>query len=139
MTDDIPTDIPTTELPTELDLDIDVATAPELEESELGAALEAVLLVVDTPVTVDQLAVATDQPAYRVAAKLAVMAEELTARESGIELREAAGGWRLYTRARYAPYVERLPARRRQVQADPRGAGDAGGGGVPTAGGRGRG
>src|SRR6201987_5510640 len=108
MTDDIPTDIPTTELATELDLGIDVATAPELEESELGAALEAVLLVVDTPVTVDQLAVATDQPAYRVAAKLALMAEELTARESGIELREAAGGWRLYTRARYAPYVERL-------------------------------
>ena len=103
MTDDIPTD-----LPTDLDLGIDVATAPELEDSELGAALEALLLVVDTPVTVEQLAVATEQPAYRVAAKLQLMAEELTARDSGIDLREAGGGWRMYTRARFAPYVERL-------------------------------
>jgi segregation and condensation protein B len=103
MNDEVPTDIPT-----DLDLSIDVATAPELEDSELGAALEALLLVVDTPVTVAQLAVATDQPAYRVAAKLQVMAEELTARDSGIDLREAGGGWRMYTRARFAPYVERL-------------------------------
>ena len=94
MTEEVPNDI-TTDLPADLDLGIDVATAPELEDSELGAALEALLLVVDTPVTVDQLAAATDQPAYRVAAKLQVMAEELTARESGIDLREAAGGWRM--------------------------------------------
>src|SRR3954468_14430705 len=103
MTDEIPTDTPT-----DLDLGIDVATPPELEDSELGAALEALLLVVDTPVTVEQLAVATEQSAYRVAAKLALMAEEFTARESGIDLREAGGGWRMYTRARFAPYVERL-------------------------------
>mgnify|MGYP000190359536 CR=1 FL=1 len=32
----------------------------------------------------------------------------LTERDSGIDLREAGGGWRLYTRARFAPYVERL-------------------------------
>ncbi|MGX9791653.1 SMC-Scp complex subunit ScpB [Mycobacterium sp. MMS18-G62] len=103
MSDDVPT-----EIPTDLDLGIDVATAPELEDSELGAALEALLLVVDTPVTVDQLAVATEQPAYRVAANLQLMAEELNARESGIDLRVAGGGWRMYTRARFAPYVERL-------------------------------
>jgi segregation and condensation protein B len=98
MTDDIP----------DLDLGIDVATVPELEEGELGAVLEALLLVVDTPVTVDALAAATEQPAYRVAAKLRLMADELSARDSGIDLREAAGGWRMYTRARFAPYVERL-------------------------------
>ena len=70
--------------------------------------LEALLLVVDTPVTVDALAAAIEQPAYRVAAKLQLMAEELAARDSGIDLREAGGGWRMYTRAQYAPYVERL-------------------------------
>ena len=89
----------TDEIPTDLDLGIDVATAPELEDSELGAVLEALLLVVDTPVPVEQLAAATEQPAYRVAAKLQLMAEELTARDSGIDLREAGGGWRMYTRA----------------------------------------
>ena len=67
--------------------------------------LEALLLVVDTPVTSTQLAAAIEQPAYRVAAKLQLMAEEHTARDSGIDLREAGGGWRMYTRARFAPYV----------------------------------
>jgi segregation and condensation protein B len=90
------------------DLGIDVAEPPELDDAELGTTLEALLLVVDTPVPVDALAVAIEQPAYRVAAKLRLMADELTARESGIELREAGGGWRMYTRARYAPFVERL-------------------------------
>jgi len=64
--------------------------------------------VVDTPVTVDALSTAVDQPANRVAAKLRLMADELTARESGIDLREAGGGWRMYTRSQYAPFVERL-------------------------------
>jgi segregation and condensation protein B len=90
------------------DLGIDVAHQPEMEDSELGAVLEALLLVVDTPVTVDALATAVDQPAYRVAAKLRLMADDLAARDSGIDLREAGGGWRMYTRARYAPFVERL-------------------------------
>ncbi|CAJ1497693.1 SMC-Scp complex subunit ScpB [[Mycobacterium] kokjensenii] len=94
--------------PSGSNLGIDVAVAPELEDSELGAVLEALLLVVDTPVTVDALAAATDQPVYRITAKLRTMAEEFAARDSGIDLREAGGGWRLYTRARFAPYVERL-------------------------------
>jgi segregation and condensation protein B len=92
----------------DLDLGIDVAEPLQLEDDELGAVLEALLLVVDTPVPIDALAAAIQQPAYRVSAKLKLMAEELRARESGIDLREAGGGWRMYTRSRYAPYVERL-------------------------------
>jgi segregation and condensation protein B len=92
----------------DLDLGIDVAEPPQLEDDELGAVLEALLLVVDSPVTVDALAAAIQQPAYRVSAKLQLMAEELSARESGIDLRDAGGGWRMYTRSQYAPYVERL-------------------------------
>lgn len=94
--------------PSGSDLGIDVAVAPELEDSELGAVLEALLLVVDTPVSVEALGAATDQPVYRITAKLRTMAAEFTERDSGIDLREAGGGWRFYTRARFAPYVERL-------------------------------
>ena len=90
------------------DLGVDLAIEPHMEDSELGAVLEALLLVVDTPVTVDALSTAVDQPADRVAAKLRLMADEFTARESGIDLREAGGGWRMYTRSRYARFVERL-------------------------------
>ena len=80
----------------------------ELDDAEFGRVLEALLLVVDTPVSEEALAAATGQPVYRVAAKLRGLAGELTERDSGIDLREAGGGWRLYTRARFAPYVERL-------------------------------
>ncbi|MGH3644485.1 MAG: SMC-Scp complex subunit ScpB [Mycobacterium sp.] len=106
MTDEYPEPDPGLDLGS--DLEIDVAHQPEMEDDELGAVLEALMLVVDTPVPVDALAVAIEQPAYRVAAKLRLMADEFAARESGIDLREAGGGWRMYTRARYAPYVERL-------------------------------
>jgi segregation and condensation protein B len=104
MTDDLP------------DLDLgcgipglaDPAEPAELDPDELGSVLEALLLVVDTPVTVEALAAATDQPVYRVAAKLQLMANELTERDSGIDLRKTSEGWRMYTRARFAPYVEKL-------------------------------
>jgi len=101
MTDDLP----------DLDLDSgipDIAEAAPLDPEELGSVLEALLLVVDTPVTVEALAAATDQPVYRVAAKLQLMADELTERDSGIDLRKTSEGWRMYTRARFAPYVEKL-------------------------------
>jgi segregation and condensation protein B len=64
--------------------------------------------VVDTPVTEEALGSATQQPVYRITAKLQVMAEELTQRDSGIDLRKTGEGWRMYTRARFAPYVEKL-------------------------------
>ena len=86
----------------------DPPEAAELDPEELGSVLEALLLVVDTPVTVESLASAIEQPVYRVAAKLEVLAEKLTERDSGIDLRKTTEGWRMYTRARFAPYVEKL-------------------------------
>ncbi len=82
--------------------------APELDHGELMRVLEALLLVVDTPVNAETLASVTEQPIQRITETLEAMAADLTARESGIDLREAGGGWRMYTRARFAPYVERL-------------------------------
>ncbi|KCM74165.1 segregation and condensation protein ScpB [Mycobacterium tuberculosis BTB03-169] len=86
----------------------DIAEPAELDADELKRVLEALLLVIDTPVTADALAAATEQPVYRVAPKLQLMADELTGRDSGIDLRHTSEGWRMYTRARFAPYVEKL-------------------------------
>lgn len=86
----------------------DIAEPAELDADELKRVLEALLLVIDTPVTADALAAATEQPVYLVAAKLQLMADELTGRDSGIDLRHTSEGWRMYTRARFAPYVEKL-------------------------------
>lgn len=111
----------------------DIAEPAELDADELKRVLEALLLVIDTPVTADALAAATEQPVYRVAAKLQLMADELTGRDSGIDLRHTSEGWRMYTRARFAPYVEAV-AGRRANQAHPGRAGDPGRGGLPPAG-----
>jgi segregation and condensation protein B len=95
----------------DIDLDAgipDIAEAAPLDDDELRSVLEGLLLVVDTPVTEEALGAATGQPVYRVAAKLQVMADELTQRDSGIDLRKTSEGWRMYTRARFAPYVEKL-------------------------------
>lgn len=105
-------EMPGIDLGVDLDSEIegipDIAEAAPMESEELGSALEALLLVVDTPVTAEALASATQQPVYRIATKLQEMAEELTARDSGIDLRKNSEGWRMYTRARFAPYVEKL-------------------------------
>lgn len=76
--------------------------------ARLRGALEAVLLVVDEPVPEVELATALECPRERVAAALVELAAEYEASGRGFELRSVAGGWRLYTRPEYAPYVERF-------------------------------
>ena len=83
-------------------------TLPPIDDSELRAALEAILLVVDEPVAELQLAQIMEQPAERVAAMLEDISASYTAAGHGFDLRRSAGGWRLYTRPEYAPYVERF-------------------------------
>lgn len=83
-----------------------------MDEAQLRARLEAVLMVVDEPVTVDQLADATQAGAAAVAAALAALAADYDGRSGGprrgFELRELAGGWRIYSRPAHAEVVERF-------------------------------
>jgi segregation and condensation protein B len=82
---------------------------PDLtEDSALEAALESLLLVVDSPASEQVLATALDQPVPRVTAALRCIADGYTATGRGIDLRRVGDGWRFYTRDAYAPYVERL-------------------------------
>ena len=79
-----------------------------MEDSELRAALEAILLVVDEPAAELQLAQIVEQPVERVGTMLEDISARYTAAGHGFDLRRAAGGWRLYTRPEYAAYVERF-------------------------------
>jgi segregation and condensation protein B len=79
-----------------------------LEDPELDAALEALLLVVDAPTETDALAAAVEQPVARVRAALTRLAASYAEAGRGIDLRRTGGGWRFYTRDAYAPYVEKL-------------------------------
>lgn len=85
-----------------------VDAEPELSDTELEAVLESLLLIVDSPAGAEQLASATGASVNRITDVLNRMSAELTARGSGMDLRYAGDGWRLYTRTAYAPYVERL-------------------------------
>ncbi len=78
------------------------------EPPSLPAALEAVLLVVDEPVTEEALAACVERSGPEVATTLAALARDYAESGRGFELRPVAGGWRLYTRADCAPYVERF-------------------------------
>ncbi len=93
------------------DLAEDAPPAADLsfvDESELTGALEAVLLIVDTPVTEEALAAAVGFSAERVRDELHSIANRLAETRSGIHLRQVGGGWRFYTRDRFAPVVERF-------------------------------
>ena len=81
----------------------DAADRPPLRQ-----CLEAVLLVVDEPVAARTLASALAVPEPEVTATLGELAAEYTAQGRGFDLREVAGGWRLYTRAECAEVVERF-------------------------------
>ncbi len=77
-------------------------------EPTLPAAIEAVLLVVDEPVAEVTLAQVLERPRREVASVLRDLAADYTHQGRGFDLREIAGGWRLYTRAECAPIVERF-------------------------------
>ncbi|MCU1674536.1 MAG: chromosome segregation and condensation protein ScpB [Frankiales bacterium] len=77
------------------------------EVPPLPAVLEALLLVTDEPVSAVLLAQIAETTSEQVTEALHALAQEYDARQRGFELREVAGGWRLYTRAELAPYVER--------------------------------
>jgi segregation and condensation protein B len=80
----------------------------EQELPGLRACIEAVLLVVDEPVSDLLLAQVLERPRDEVAGELRRLAADFTAEGRGFDLRQVAGGWRLYTREECAPVVERF-------------------------------
>src|SRR6185503_8495742 len=57
-----------------------------------------------------------EQPTDRIAGVLGALVSEYSSANRGFELRRVAGGWRLYTRAQYAPYVEKFVLDGQQVR-----------------------
>ncbi|MCA1781025.1 MAG: SMC-Scp complex subunit ScpB [Dermatophilaceae bacterium] len=71
-------------------------------------ALEAVLMVVDEPVTEVALATALELPVDDISATLTELEAEYAAAHRGFTLRKVGGGWRMYSRSEYAPVVEKF-------------------------------
>ncbi len=98
-----------------LDL-IDGESATEMETDDgvslgapsLRAALEALLMVAEEPMTSSTLATLTRTPQENVVTTLHDLAQEYAVQERGFDLRELAGGWRFWTRDNCAQVVERF-------------------------------
>lgn len=77
-----------------------------LVPDDLRAKLEAMLLVSTDPVAASSLAAAVKEPTARVSAALRTLAAEYARCGRGFQLREVAGGWRLYTHPAFHGLVE---------------------------------
>lgn len=74
------------------------------------AALESILFVAESPVPEAELSEVLELPPREVAQALTALGDRLSASGSGLILKEAGGGWRLYTRPDLRPYLERFAA-----------------------------
>lgn len=82
------------------------STAAVLDQpGGLKGALEAVLMVADTPIGAAHLASVLAVPQEQIQAALLELVDDYAGAERGFELREAAGGWRYYSASRFAPAV----------------------------------
>ena len=84
----------------------------EIPATPLRELVEAVLMVVDEPVTDEQLAEATGADRGEVHQVLTSLVGDYNGENGsarrGFELREVAGGWRIYSRPAHAEVVERF-------------------------------
>ncbi|MEI6109545.1 MAG: SMC-Scp complex subunit ScpB [Actinomycetes bacterium] len=95
---------------------IDGESATETESDDgtslgapsLSAALEALLLVAEEPMSLSTLATLTRTPEEEVVRTLHDLAQEYAVSGRGFDLRELGGGWRYWTRDNCAQVVERF-------------------------------
>lgn len=81
-----------------------------MNEQDLQGVLEALLFVSDEPVSAAELAKIIEASPSEVDSALAYMAHHFADEERGIQLREVAGGWRLYSHPAYHEVIERYVA-----------------------------
>lgn len=78
-----------------------------LQESQLAAAIEAMLFVTDEPVGTIALAEMLECEPGQAEAALVALREKLERDGAGIQLREVAGGWRLFTHPAFHELIEK--------------------------------
>ena len=83
-------------------------TAPAEEGAHERKIVESILLLADEPVPARLIGEVLERPRAAVEGLLRELAEEYRAQDRGFVLREAAGGWRLYTSPDSAPWLERF-------------------------------
>jgi segregation and condensation protein B len=88
--------------------DVEVDDGLSLGAPSIRAALEALLMVIEEPMSTATLATLTRTPEDTVVTTLHDLAQEYAVQERGFDLRELGGGWRFWTRDNCAQVVERF-------------------------------
>lgn len=83
-----------------------------MEPNELKAALEAILFLSSEPTSIDDLASSLDETKEAVQAQLEDTKRTLDEHVGGFMLEQAAGGWRLTTRAEHDPVLKKYFAKK---------------------------
>jgi len=79
-----------------------------LNDTELRAALEAIIYAADEPATLEQLASALGEDKIPVKAALEQLIASYAAEDRGIEVRAVAGGYKMYTKPQHHDVVRRF-------------------------------
>ena len=77
-------------------------------ETNAKGILEALLFVADEPLTLQQFIKVTGFDAELIEKSLRELGKEYRSGNRGIQLREVADGYRLFTHPAYAPFIEEL-------------------------------
>ncbi len=87
------------ETETEIEADVEVASERSSRGmAELVAIVEALIFVADEPITTKLLAEVLEEDRDAVEAAVVELQKEYEGRESGLQIREIAGGWQIATR-----------------------------------------
>jgi segregation and condensation protein B len=79
-----------------------------MSKLELQRCLEAILMVIDEPVSELVLAQIIEAPTEEISAALISLAKKYENQQKGFQLRQVSGGWRYYSHPEMAPLVEKF-------------------------------
>lgn len=86
-------------------LDENQGTENTLQEDSIEGAIEAILMITDAPISLVALATALEIPVNQVRDAVMKLRDDYDGKDGtsarGFELREVAGGWRIYVRQNY--------------------------------------
>src|SRR5678810_134996 len=86
----------------------ETAAQPARGTSELVAIVEALIFVADEPITTKLIADVLDEDKQAIEAAVEQIKEEYKNRDSGLQIREIAGGWQIATRTEFHEEIRKF-------------------------------
>lgn len=90
------------------DVNVEERSAPARTPAEMVALVEALVFVADEPITTKLLADVLEEDRESVQAAVEELAREYEERDSGLQVREIAGGWQISTRTQFHEEVRKF-------------------------------